>query len=194
MQFGLFGWEHAADMLPSVVGQMAAARGAEERTAWRQPVDLIALYQRAGLELPYLFSTSDKCHDWSGTGDRMGSSGKRCPRDPVPESTGPLCGTGDDRHDFGGTPPMVTSGWRHRGDFQRSIPNVNGTTVMVVLRSSTAMITSTRPGLRACRKVPQLRPAYLFSRWQWDQARLLASSLAASSAPARTRRRDHLFW
>jgi hypothetical protein len=76
MQFGLFGWEHAADMLPSVVGQMAAARGAEERTAWRQPVDLIALYQRAGLELPYLFSTSDKCHDWSGTGDRMGSSGK----------------------------------------------------------------------------------------------------------------------
>jgi hypothetical protein len=31
----LIGWEHAADVLPSVVGQMAAARGAEERTAWR---------------------------------------------------------------------------------------------------------------------------------------------------------------
>ena len=53
----VIGWEHAADVLPSVVGQMAAARGAEERTAWRQPVDLIDLCQRAGLELPYLFST-----------------------------------------------------------------------------------------------------------------------------------------
>ena len=41
----LIGWEYAADVLPSVVGQMAAARGAEESTAWRQPVDLIALCQ-----------------------------------------------------------------------------------------------------------------------------------------------------
>jgi hypothetical protein len=48
----VIGWEYAADVLPSVVGQMAAARGAEERTAWRQPVDLIALCQPAGLELP----------------------------------------------------------------------------------------------------------------------------------------------
>jgi hypothetical protein len=61
----LIGWEHAADVLPSVVGQMAAARGAEERTAWRQPVDLIALCQRAGLELPHLFAASDNARDWS---------------------------------------------------------------------------------------------------------------------------------
>src|SRR5215467_8743119 len=53
----VIGWEHAADVLPSVVGQMAAARGAEERTAWRQPVDLIALCEQAGLELPRLFAT-----------------------------------------------------------------------------------------------------------------------------------------
>jgi nitrite reductase/ring-hydroxylating ferredoxin subunit len=65
------GWDtgltilHAVDVLPSVVGQMAAARGAEERTAWRQPVDLIALCQRAGLELPHLFAASDKARDWS---------------------------------------------------------------------------------------------------------------------------------
>jgi hypothetical protein len=44
---------------------MAAARGAEERTAWRQPVDLIALCQRAGLELPHLFTASDNARDWS---------------------------------------------------------------------------------------------------------------------------------
>ena len=31
----LIGWEHAADVLPSVVGQLAEARGAEESTAWR---------------------------------------------------------------------------------------------------------------------------------------------------------------
>ena len=39
----LIGWEHAGAVLPTVVGQMVAARGAEESTAWRQPVDLIAL-------------------------------------------------------------------------------------------------------------------------------------------------------
>jgi len=56
----LIGWEYAASVLPSVVGQMTAARGAEERTAWRQPVDLIALCQRAGDELPPLFMASQK--------------------------------------------------------------------------------------------------------------------------------------
>jgi nitrite reductase/ring-hydroxylating ferredoxin subunit len=61
----VIGWEHAADVLPSVVGQMVAARGAEERTAWRQPTDLIALCQRAGLELPHLFTTGDKSKGWS---------------------------------------------------------------------------------------------------------------------------------
>jgi nitrite reductase/ring-hydroxylating ferredoxin subunit len=61
----VIGWEHAADVLPSVVGQMAAARGAEERTAWRQPVDLIALCQRAGAELPHLFAAGDKSRHWS---------------------------------------------------------------------------------------------------------------------------------
>jgi nitrite reductase/ring-hydroxylating ferredoxin subunit len=61
----VIGWEYAADVLPSIVGQMAAARGAEERTAWRQPVDLIALCQRASLELPHLFAASDNARDWS---------------------------------------------------------------------------------------------------------------------------------
>ena len=54
----LIGWEHAPAVLPSVVGQMAASRGAEESTAWRQPVDLVALCQRAALELPHLFTPS----------------------------------------------------------------------------------------------------------------------------------------
>jgi hypothetical protein len=61
----LIGWEHAADVLPSVVGQMAAARGAEERTAWRQPVDLIALCEQPALDLPRLWAASCNANDWS---------------------------------------------------------------------------------------------------------------------------------
>jgi nitrite reductase/ring-hydroxylating ferredoxin subunit len=61
----LVGWQHAADILPSVVGQMTAARGAEERTAWRQPVDLAALCQEAAPELPQLFAVRHIRHGWS---------------------------------------------------------------------------------------------------------------------------------
>jgi hypothetical protein len=35
----LIGWEQAGQVLPTVVGQMVAARGAEESTAWRQSED-----------------------------------------------------------------------------------------------------------------------------------------------------------
>jgi hypothetical protein len=61
----LIGWEYAAELLPSIVGQMASTRGAEERTAWRQPVDLIALCQRAALELPHLFAARCDASGWS---------------------------------------------------------------------------------------------------------------------------------
>jgi nitrite reductase/ring-hydroxylating ferredoxin subunit len=61
----LVGWRHAADLLPSIVGQMAAARGADERTAWRQPVDLIALCQEAALELPQLFAVRRNRRCWA---------------------------------------------------------------------------------------------------------------------------------
>jgi len=61
----LIGWEYAAEVLPSIVGQMAAARGAEERTAWRQPIDLIALCQQAALEFPQLFAARCSASRWS---------------------------------------------------------------------------------------------------------------------------------
>jgi len=61
----LIGWEHAATLLPTVVGQMLAARGADESTAWRQPVDLVALCQEAASELPELFATGRGAHGWS---------------------------------------------------------------------------------------------------------------------------------
>jgi nitrite reductase/ring-hydroxylating ferredoxin subunit len=52
----LVGWEQAGEVLPTLVGQMVAARGAEESTTWRQPADLVALCQTAAAELPSLFA------------------------------------------------------------------------------------------------------------------------------------------
>jgi nitrite reductase/ring-hydroxylating ferredoxin subunit len=61
----LIGWKDAAAVLPTVVGQMVAARGAEESTAWRQPVDLVALCTEAAGEVPELFAAASEVHDWS---------------------------------------------------------------------------------------------------------------------------------
>ena len=61
----LIGWEHAAAVLPTVVGQMVAARGAEESTAWRQPVDLVALCDEAANQLPQQFATGRGVQGWS---------------------------------------------------------------------------------------------------------------------------------
>jgi nitrite reductase/ring-hydroxylating ferredoxin subunit len=61
----LIGWEHATTLLPTVVGQMVAARGAEESTPWRQPVDLVALCNEATSQLPELFAAGNGAHGWS---------------------------------------------------------------------------------------------------------------------------------
>ena len=61
----LIGWQHAPALLPTVVGQMVAARGAEESTAWRQPVDLVALCDEATSQLPELFAAGGGVHGWS---------------------------------------------------------------------------------------------------------------------------------
>jgi len=61
----LIGWEHAAALLPTVVGQMLAARGADESTAWRQPVDLVALCDKSVSELPELFAFGRGALCWS---------------------------------------------------------------------------------------------------------------------------------
>src|SRR5215210_5012007 len=43
---------------------MAASRGAEESTSWRQPIDLVALCQQTSLELPNLFDANPAAGDW----------------------------------------------------------------------------------------------------------------------------------
>jgi nitrite reductase/ring-hydroxylating ferredoxin subunit len=61
----LIGWEHAAAVLPTVVAQLVAARGAEESTAWRQPVDLVALCHTTAAQLPDLFAAGRGAGRWS---------------------------------------------------------------------------------------------------------------------------------
>ncbi|CAN7778740.1 Rieske 2Fe-2S domain-containing protein [Paraburkholderia hospita] len=61
----LVGWEHASVLLPTIVAQMVAARGAEESTAWRQPVDLVALCDESASQMRQLFSGGRCSHGWS---------------------------------------------------------------------------------------------------------------------------------
>jgi nitrite reductase/ring-hydroxylating ferredoxin subunit len=79
----LIGWEHADAVLPSVVGQMVAARGAEETTAWRHPLDLVALCDEAAKELPELFRTKQHSENWSDharlAADLLGDDAKAIP-------------------------------------------------------------------------------------------------------------------
>ena len=60
----LIGWQHAADVLPTVIGQMVAARGADKSAEWRQPADLIALCEKAATELPALFAVGRGRGPW----------------------------------------------------------------------------------------------------------------------------------
>jgi nitrite reductase/ring-hydroxylating ferredoxin subunit len=61
----LIGWENADAVLPSVVGQMVAARGAEESTAWRHPVDLVTLCNESAAEFPEIFRAAPRSVGWS---------------------------------------------------------------------------------------------------------------------------------
>jgi len=48
------GWEHADDVLPSLVPGLASADRAEENSSWRQPIDIAGLCFDAADELPEL--------------------------------------------------------------------------------------------------------------------------------------------
>jgi nitrite reductase/ring-hydroxylating ferredoxin subunit len=50
------GWEHAAQVLPSLVHGMATARRSQELNTWRHPVDIASLVWAAREELPVLYA------------------------------------------------------------------------------------------------------------------------------------------
>ena len=53
------GWEHADDVLPSLVPGLASASRAEESSSWRQPIDVAELCFEAGEELPELLERGE---------------------------------------------------------------------------------------------------------------------------------------
>ncbi|MCC8404483.1 Rieske (2Fe-2S) protein [Paraburkholderia sp. MMS20-SJTN17] len=61
----LIGWTHAPALLPTIVAQMVTARGAEESTAWRQPVDLVALCDEAASRMARLCAAGRGPQGWS---------------------------------------------------------------------------------------------------------------------------------
>ncbi len=59
------GWERAEAVLASLPAQLAGAERMEEANAWRNPVDLVALLERAFAELPEALATgADKRGAW----------------------------------------------------------------------------------------------------------------------------------
>jgi nitrite reductase/ring-hydroxylating ferredoxin subunit len=63
----LVGWDRAEAVLASLPAQLASAERMEEANAWRNPVDLVALLERAFDELPQALSASTgKQGGWDG--------------------------------------------------------------------------------------------------------------------------------
>jgi nitrite reductase/ring-hydroxylating ferredoxin subunit len=63
------GWEHAGQVLTSLVHGMATARRSQELNAWRHPIDLAALVWAARDELPALYAQGrDAPGTWQGEG------------------------------------------------------------------------------------------------------------------------------
>lgn len=63
----LIGWEHATEVLPSLIPELASARRSEETSGWRHPIDLVALLTAAFAELPRLLTQGrDLLGSWQG--------------------------------------------------------------------------------------------------------------------------------
>ncbi len=53
---GHIGWDSAESIFPTLMPQIANARGGEEQSAWRTPIDLIEIVRAAEADLPTLLS------------------------------------------------------------------------------------------------------------------------------------------
>jgi nitrite reductase/ring-hydroxylating ferredoxin subunit len=61
------GWEHSAEVLPSLVHGMATARRSQELSTWRHPVDIAAQVWTAREELPALYAQARRSRStWLG--------------------------------------------------------------------------------------------------------------------------------
>lgn len=53
------GWQHAAEVLPSLVRQICQAQRSEEQNAWRNPLDLVQLLDETFSEIPELLKAGE---------------------------------------------------------------------------------------------------------------------------------------
>ena len=53
------GWEHATEILPSLVRQLCGSQRSEEQNAWRSPVDLVSLLNEVFEEIPAILKTGE---------------------------------------------------------------------------------------------------------------------------------------
>ncbi len=59
------GWEHAAEVLPSLIRQLSAAQRSEEQNSWRSPVDLVTLLRDTFESLEQLLEEG-RAMEWQG--------------------------------------------------------------------------------------------------------------------------------
>ncbi|WP_336345824.1 Rieske 2Fe-2S domain-containing protein [Halalkalicoccus ordinarius] len=59
------GWERADELLPALVPGLASAQRSEERSSWRQPVDLAALLEETFEGLSDRLETGETVDEWS---------------------------------------------------------------------------------------------------------------------------------
>jgi nitrite reductase/ring-hydroxylating ferredoxin subunit len=62
------GWERADDLLPALVPQLTGAERSEERSSWRQPVDLAALLDESFADLDARIEAGDGAGEWHSDG------------------------------------------------------------------------------------------------------------------------------
>ena len=62
------GWEHAADVLPSLIPQLSGAQRSEEQNSWRSPVDLVTLLSETFDSLDRLLEEG-RGREWEGGGE-----------------------------------------------------------------------------------------------------------------------------
>ncbi len=56
----VIGWEHRAEILPTLIPQLVRARGGEEMNSWRHPFDLVAALRTWEEEFPQLYLSRGK--------------------------------------------------------------------------------------------------------------------------------------
>jgi hypothetical protein len=64
----MIGWDYAPSLLPTVLGGIIGARGGEENSQWRYPIDLIPMLEAAFDELPALLKEGEG-KTWGGEAD-----------------------------------------------------------------------------------------------------------------------------